>query len=85
MTLAAAGFMLSSMTDIQLDNRGLQPPEPMVRILEAIGGLAIDDRLVVLMDREPLLLYPELERRGFAWTFDDGAEQVLTVFRVPRE
>lgn len=71
--------MLSGMTEIHLDNRGLEPPEPMVRILEAITGLSPDDRLVVLMDREPLLLYPELERRGFAWTFEDGDTQVLTV------
>lgn len=74
--------MLFCMTDIQLDNRGLQPPEPMVRILEALESLAAADRLVVQMDREPLLLYPELERRGFDWTFDASAGQLLTVFKA---
>ncbi|MBA4181400.1 MAG: hypothetical protein C0506_12485 [Anaerolinea sp.] len=80
MTGAAGGCMLTGMTDIQLDNRGLQPPEPMVRILEAIRGLAPADRLVVLMDREPILLYPELERRGFAWAYVDD-DRTLTVFK----
>ncbi len=70
------------MVTIQLDNRGLQPPEPMVRILAALGELGDGDEVVALMDREPMLLYPELERRGFTWEFggsDDG--YVLTVRR----
>lgn len=56
-----------------IDNRGLQPPEPMVRILEAIAALGPEDELHALMDREPLLLYAELERRGFAWEFGEAA------------
>ncbi|MBK7330632.1 MAG: DUF2249 domain-containing protein, partial [Dehalococcoidia bacterium] len=35
----------------ELDNRGLSPPEPMVRILEAIGSLGREDSLRVFMDR----------------------------------
>ena len=82
MTAMGDGRMLAGMTDIHLDNRGLPPPEPMVRILEALAGISSQDQLVVLMDREPLLLYPELERRGFAWTFVAGAPQVLTVAKA---
>ncbi|MBE0609827.1 MAG: DUF2249 domain-containing protein [Dehalococcoidia bacterium] len=68
------------MATIQIDNRGLQPPEPMVRILAALGGLGTDDEMVALMDREPHLLYPELERRGFTWEFDGRDDAyVLTV------
>ncbi|MGB4861599.1 MAG: DUF2249 domain-containing protein [Tepidiformaceae bacterium] len=64
----------------ELDNRGLGPPEPMVRILRVLGTMEDGDALRALMDREPRMLYPELERRGFAWEFsgDDG-EFVLTV------
>ena len=54
----------------------------MVRILAALESLAPGDRLVVQMDREPILLYPELERRGWAWTFDPSGDLVLTVFRA---
>lgn len=70
------------MARITLDNRGLHPPEPMVRILEALAGLGDEDELLALMDREPMLLYPELERRGWTWEFvsnDDGHQ--LTVRR----
>lgn len=47
-----------------LDNRGLQPPEPMVRILSALERLAPGEVMEAWNDREPLLLYPELEARG---------------------
>lgn len=47
-----------------LDNRGLQPPEPMVRILSALEQLAPGEVIEAWNDREPLLLYPELEARG---------------------
>jgi len=71
------------MATIEIDNRGLQPPEPMVRILDALTNLPDGDELIALMDREPLLLYPELERRGFAWTFDESpAGRSLTIRRA---
>ena len=70
------------MATVTLDNRGLQPPEPMVRILAEVGRLDPGDELVALMDREPLLLYPELERRGLSWEFEEKPEWfVLTVRR----
>ncbi|MEZ4494995.1 MAG: DUF2249 domain-containing protein [Dehalococcoidia bacterium] len=70
------------MAQIQLDNRGLLPPEPMVRILEMLKDLPDGDELVALMDREPLLLYTELERRGFVWEFsEDDASGTLIVRR----
>ena len=68
------------MRKIELDNRGLQAPEPMVRILGALAALGSGDSIVALMDHEPLLLYPELERRGFAWKFEDTpAGFVITI------
>ena len=73
--------MLALMTAVHLDNRGFPPPEPMVRILDALKSLPAGDELVVLMDREPVLLYPELERRGFAWRFD-GEGLVLAITRA---
>lgn len=48
-----------------LDVRGLEPPEPMVQILERLDTLAPGQRLVVLHERRPMLLYPQLDERGF--------------------
>jgi uncharacterized protein (DUF2249 family) len=73
------------MDAIIVDNRGLQPPEPMVRILAALASLPEGGEVVALMDREPLLLYPELERRGFTWTFNPGSgEHRLAIRRAER-
>ncbi|MDI3270477.1 MAG: DUF2249 domain-containing protein, partial [Bacillota bacterium] len=47
-----------------IDNRGLLPPEPMIRVLEALETLSPREVLEVYNDREPMFLYPELEARG---------------------
>lgn len=47
-----------------LDNRGLMPPEPMIRVLEALETLPAGEVLEVRNDREPVFLYPELAERG---------------------
>jgi len=51
-----------------MDNRGLSPPEPLVRILAALDALPGGGRIVAQMDRQPLFLYPELEERGCTYT-----------------
>lgn len=48
-----------------LDVGGMEPPEPMVRILEAIDTLGPDERLRVLIDRDPIPLYRVLQRYGY--------------------
>lgn len=50
---------------IQLDARGLEPPQPMLKTLEAFATLPAGARLVTHTDRQPLLHYPLLEQRGF--------------------
>ena len=47
-----------------LDVRGLEPPQPMVRILEAVARLAPGAELEVRHDRRPIFLYPQLDERG---------------------
>jgi hypothetical protein len=52
------------MKAIEVDTRGLLPPEPMVRILEAAARLALDGELRARTDRRPMHLFPQLEARG---------------------
>jgi uncharacterized protein (DUF2249 family) len=71
---------------VRLDNRDLDPPEPMVRILAAAETLGPGETLSALLAREPLFLFPQLERRGFNWLggfLPDGVTYELTV-RAPR-
>jgi len=54
-----------------LDVRGLEPPLPMVRVLERLDTLAPGDSLTVLHERRPLFLYPQLDDRGFHHDTDE--------------
>jgi tRNA 2-thiouridine synthesizing protein A len=50
---------------LRLDNRGLVPPEPMMRILEALEQLNVGGELEVINERRPMFLYPILAEQGF--------------------
>lgn len=67
--------------EIAIDVRGLEPCEPMERILTRLDTLGADQQLRALIDREPLPLYPLLEQRGFGWKVlamdDDGCELLI--------
>jgi len=58
---------------LHLDVRGLEPPDPMVRILTLIDSGQADDVLIVHLDREPIFLYPELEDRGWSYELLAGS------------
>ena len=62
----------------QLDNRGLMPPEPMVHILEKLEQMGPGEVLEAFNDREPLFLYPELQKRGHAFK----TEQLSGYYRL---
>jgi len=51
----------------ELDNRDLDPPEPMTRTLEGVEALAPGQTLAALLPREPAFLFNELRARGHAW------------------
>lgn len=70
---------------VRLDNRDLDPPEPMVRILSAAEQLGPGQTLSALLRREPVFLFPHLEKRGYRWLggfTPDGSTYELTV-RAP--
>ena len=70
---------------VKLDSRDLDPPEPMVRILAAAEKLGPGETLSALLRREPVFLFPQLEKRGFRWLggfAPDGSTYELTV-RAP--
>jgi hemerythrin superfamily protein len=63
----------------QLDVRGLEPPEPFVRIVAALAR-SPGVRLRVLIHREPFPLYDALEERGLRWhtrALEDGSFEIL--------
>ena len=63
-----------------LDNRELDPPEPMVKILAATEAMRQGEVLAALLGREPIFLFPELAKRGHAWR--GGFEPDGTTYRL---
>ncbi len=64
-----------------LDNRGLLPPEPMMRILDALEHLRAGEVLEALNEREPVFLYPELHARGATIHTEKTGEGVRVLIR----
>jgi uncharacterized protein (DUF2249 family) len=67
-----------------LDNRELDPPEPMVRILAATEAMREGEVLEALLCREPMFLFPELAMRGHAWSgaFEPDGKTYRILVRV---
>ena len=63
-----------------MDNRDLDPPEPMVRILAATEEMQPGEVLDALLCREPMFLLPELAKRGHGWR--GGFEPDGTTYRI---
>lgn len=58
----------------EVDARGLEPPEPMLRILNALEHLAPGGTLRARTDRRPLHLLPELDARGVRHASEECAD-----------
>jgi len=61
---------------VNVDARGLEPPQPLLVILEAVATLPEDSELYARTDRRPMHLYEQLTDRGFSGEtqpLDDGS------------
>jgi uncharacterized protein (DUF2249 family) len=67
-----------------LDVREFACPEPAEMVLEAVSTLAEGQYLEVIHFQEPKLLYPQLQKRGFAFLVqkDDAPLIKMLVWRV---
>jgi uncharacterized protein (DUF2249 family) len=62
-----------------LDVRDFACPEPADMVLEAVDTLAVGQYLEVIHFQEPRLLYPQLQKRGFAFQVQKGDEPIIKV------
>lgn len=58
----------------EFDVRGLEPPEPLIRILNALEALPAGATLRARTDREPCHLFGEAVQRGFRYTSHEHPE-----------
>ncbi|MFN3593974.1 MAG: DUF2249 domain-containing protein [Thiobacillaceae bacterium] len=68
------------MDELLIDARGLEPPEPLERVLTALGLRRPGQRIRLLLHREPFPLYTLLQQRGLAYAtalMPDGNFRIL--------
>lgn len=65
---------------VVLDVRDLEPPEPMVRTLEALETLPRGRTLLQLNVRVPQFLLPKLEERGFVYEIREQSRDLVRLF-----
>lgn len=58
----------------RLDNRGLEPPQPMIRTLSRLEKMGDDETLIIHNDRPPMFLYPELDALGYPHETEEAPE-----------
>lgn len=62
------------MAELFLDNRGLEPPNPMIRTLEALEQMAPGEVLVIHNDRVPVYLLPQLADAGADYQVEEQSD-----------
>jgi uncharacterized protein (DUF2249 family) len=67
-------------SEIVVDGRGLEPPEPMEKVLAALDDLQPGQRVRFLIHRQPYPLYDILRRYHYRYettAFADGHFEIL--------
>lgn len=71
---------MSTLEDLVVDGRGLEPPEPMEKVLAALDDLQPGQRLRFLIHRQPYPLYDILRRYHYRYqttAVADGEFEIL--------
>ncbi|HEY3566055.1 MAG TPA: DUF2249 domain-containing protein [Casimicrobiaceae bacterium] len=67
------------MATIELDVRGLQPPEPLERVLENLDRLGQADCLRVKSNCRPVPLFRILDNNGYSHEEAPGVDALLEI------
>jgi uncharacterized protein (DUF2249 family) len=70
---------------LEVDARGLEPPQPLVIILESLARLPRGGRMRARTDRRPLHLYPHLEERGFTGETEEQEDGSFVTTIIPAQ
>ncbi len=61
-------------TTYELDNRGLEPPQPMIRTLGQLDKARSGDVVIIHNDRVPVFLVEELNQLGYTYDISEQAD-----------
>jgi uncharacterized protein (DUF2249 family) len=71
--------------NVELDVRGLEPPEPLERVLAALDTLPPRGSLLLKIDCRPSPLYRILDRNGYLYDEKPGGESLYEITIRARE
>lgn len=76
-----AGSSNSEPQVYKLDNRGLEPPQPMVRTLAKLDKASPGDQVIIHNDRVPMFLIEELNMLGYPYEIDqqEDGSAIVTI------
>lgn len=63
----------------ELDNRGLEPPQPMIRTLSKLEASHSGDKVVIHNDRVPVFLIEELNTLGYPYSVEEQPDGTVRV------
>jgi hypothetical protein len=82
MTPAPAALQWRDEGAAHIDVRGLPPPQPLVAILRLLQSIDDGTPVVAHLDRDPVMLYPELAQIGWSAEHSPGdAGEVRLILR----
>ncbi|MHB8231481.1 MAG: DUF2249 domain-containing protein [bacterium] len=65
--------------NIEMDVRGLEPPQPLLKIFETLESLKDDEALYITHERKPIHLYPRLKDAGYKFLTEEKSGDLYTV------
>ncbi len=71
------------MDDIVIDARWLEPPEPLERVLATLARRRRDQRVRLLLHREPYPLYDLLRQMGLAYDTQPSPDGTYVILIHP--
>jgi uncharacterized protein (DUF2249 family) len=71
--------MSQTPADKIIDGRDMEPPEPFVRTLEALDTLGPQEKLLLILTREPHPLYRALVKQGFTYATEVTLQGTLEI------
>lgn len=70
---------LAHQKNILVDVRGLEPPQPLLKIFEILENLKGDEALYITHERKPVHLYPKLKDAGYKFLTEETSEDLYTI------
>ena len=62
---------------ITVDCRELEPPEPMVKVLEAVEKMGKEEAVLMLHRKRPTLLFPRLKEKGLEFELTEKEDESI--------